>query len=142
MNTYQPNQPKNRLFPRTKIQLPVHYKFMEDGELFHALESTSNDIGAMGLGAKCDRHLPCGQHLMMNLYIPAEIRRRDQGREFFYENECQPVLILGELVWCQQNVENDYFIGVKFHQIESEHKRRFKNFLISKNIYHYHSTFA
>lgn len=129
---------RQRRCPRTKIQIPVHYKFMENGQQFHALESVSIDIAAKGLGAKCDRHLPEGQHLILNLYLPEEHNKQSE-KTIYVEDECTPVLVLGELVWCEQMSDEDYYIGIKFHQVEDEHKRRFEAFLRAKNIYQYNA---
>lgn len=127
---------KTRAYPRTKIELPVHYKFFEAGKVFHALEATSKDLGPMGLGASSDRFIPSGQHIMINLYIPKEKNGSLAiDKECYSEEECLPVLVLAELVWCQERESNNYSIGVKFCQIEAEHQARFKNFLQANNLY-------
>ncbi len=127
---------KTRAYPRTKIELPVHYKYFEEGKVFHALEATSKDLGAMGLGATSDRFIPTGQHIMMNLFIPNESNgSMEITKECYGEEECTPVLVLAELVWCREAESNNYSIGVKFCQIDAEHQPRFKQFLQDNNLY-------
>lgn len=124
----------DRKYPRLNLELPIHYKFFEDGKMFRALETVVENIGAMGLAAESDRSMHKGQHVMMTLFVPNDDVAHLLN-ESLDEESCMPVFMLSKIVWCKREEMGKYSFGVEFVQIENEHKRRFKDFLMSNDLY-------
>ncbi len=125
---------EQRQFPRGQLKLVVYYKFLEAGEVYHALESKSENLGTKGLAMTSDRHLHEGQHLMLTLFLPPE---KDPARppvSAVPEDECLPVVVFSRVVWCLPRDNRQYQIGVEFLNVEEKHKNRLKTFLIEHHL--------
>lgn len=125
---------EQRQFPRSRLQLMVHYKFLEAGEVYHALESKSDNFGTKGLSMTSDRQLREGQHLLLTLFLPPEPTTARPDNVAVAEDECLPVVVLSRVVWCLPRDTRQYQAGVEFLDVEEKHKNRLKTFLIEHHL--------
>ncbi len=124
-----------RTCPRVEVNLPVHYKYLENGRIYHALEGEAANVGAKGLAMRGDRPLLKGQVMLVTLFLPPESRSVDQHNYLqITEQNGLPIIILAEVAWCQSLGER-YTAGLQFLVPDNHHQRRLRNFLDNYHIY-------
>jgi hypothetical protein len=124
-----------RTCPRVEISLPVKYKYLEKGSVFHALEGRAENIGAKGMAMVNDHEIESGQKLLVTLLLPAAPARVDRasGRPGG-QAEAWPVIFLSQATWCRRQGDNAYRVGVQFLVSDQNHLKRFKQFLDALHI--------
>lgn len=126
----------SRMYPRMEVRLPVHYKYFENGSVYHALKGEVENVSAQGMAMLNDRPIECGQKLLVTLFLPPENARTDSRRCLnTTEENGLPVVILSQAAWCRSHGGEDYTVGVQFLVPDSHHRERFLKFLDDFQIY-------
>ena len=126
---------ENRCYPRLLINLTLNYKYLEYGNLYHALESRTLNLSACGLAMYTDRILPKDQHILMTLFLPRENVVANPGEKTKKtDDNYLSVMLLSSVVWCHQDENDECHVGLKIMQVEPEHKKRLQLFLASHKL--------
>jgi c-di-GMP-binding flagellar brake protein YcgR len=125
---------ENRRYPRIPLAFPVHYKFLEQGDAFRALESTTENLGAQGIAIRCDRKLRTKLHIVLTLFLPRNGKYKNKTKQVYAEEEFLPVIIFSQVAWCSVKEYKQYYLGIEFIEVALEHKKRLETFLIKHKI--------
>ncbi len=125
---------EQRRYPRIPLSVPVHYKFLEQGDMYRALESTTKDFGAKGIAIKCDRKLRKKLHIILTLFLPLNGKYRNTTKQVYAEENFLPVIIFSRVAWCAVKEYKQFYLGIEFLEVALEHKKRLETFLINRGI--------
>ncbi|MCK5218118.1 PilZ domain-containing protein [bacterium] len=125
---------EHRRYPRIPLNIPVHYKFLEQGDVYRALESTTRDLGAKGIAIQCDRELREKLHLILTLFLPLKGKHENTTKQLYAEENFLPIIIFSQVAWCSAKEHKQYYLGIEFLEVAPEHKKRFEAFLIKHKI--------
>ncbi len=126
---------EHRRYPRTLIKLRVHYKCLQKGDVSRALDSLAEDLGAGGMAMRMGQKLEPGQLLMVAVFLPKTDKRAEIiDTPVFLEKDCITVSILSRVVWCTMKKDHEYIAGIEFWDLNREHRKQFKDFLIDFNL--------
>ncbi|MCD4814237.1 PilZ domain-containing protein [bacterium] len=119
----------HRRFPRFRLGVPVQYKFLEQGDLYRALESHTENFSAKGTAFLTDRRIHSRKHILLTLYLPSGDHYKRNLKKAYPEENLLPVIIFSEVAWCRRKNQRHFEIGVEFLAVEPEHVHRFESFL-------------
>ncbi|MEW6515396.1 MAG: PilZ domain-containing protein [candidate division FCPU426 bacterium] len=124
-----------RCYPRKAFRFPVHYKYFENGKMFHALTGEAMNIGAKGLAMRNDHPIQHGRKLLATLWLPlSEMRGNFYGPEGEMRDNL-PVMVFSQVAWCQRQSQDQYLTGLQFLALDISHQRRLRQFLDNHDIY-------
>jgi len=131
-----------RRHPRLPLKLDLKYRVLIRGKTvqFESSRSLAQDLGAKGVALRSRRDLKEGQLLTMMLYLPPDRRRKPGGETVANpETECQKVNILARVAWSKKTDKGEYLIGAEFLDIDPEHRKILKKFLVDYQLDDIHS---
>ena len=115
---------ETRSAPRAHVNAEIAF-FIDGGEeqKFHLPKNTKfparlSSISVLGLSMICDKMLPKG--LVIKLEVP--------GEPFLFQ---ETMHIKGEVRYCRQVMLSEYNCGIKFLDIQRDHKDRIAAFVAS-----------
>jgi hypothetical protein len=134
---FQETGAERRRCPRFPLRFWLRYRFL--GYQLHSAEypSMSLDLGAKGLGLRCDRYMRPGQKLLLVLYFPTKIKRNQFSKTIIFpEKDCDRVSMLSEVAWCGPWKNGEYKAGVFFKDCPLVDLEKFQTLLEDLHINH------
>ncbi|MCD4814504.1 PilZ domain-containing protein [bacterium] len=122
---------ERRKFVRYQLALKVHYfKSVEQSFSAEKSQSISRDLGIGGVAILLEESLKPGQTLKVEIALPnvEDIFSGDQDSLAMSASE-KNIALLSEVVWCRQEKDKRYLVGVRFLDLEKEDAKALKFFL-------------
>jgi hypothetical protein len=120
---------ERRRYPRMPLRLRLSYQCLERGSVAPPEKNLAQDLAAGGLAMHCERVLPQGQLLMLQLFLPpAKAGAPDTGTEY-HEEESSVVSILSRVAWCAPARKGGFDLGVQFLDMDRDDRQTMKGFL-------------
>lgn len=122
---------ENRKYPRSRFRLGLRLAPLEPGKLPKPVRSLAADVGAGGMAIHSEHAYSPRQLLTVILYLPSmDYNHPPLEPPEYCEAECVPVTLLCRVVWCRREGERGYKLGLAFMDIERQHRKLLKHFLV------------
>lgn len=106
-----------------RLFLPIKVFYSEPGESKWRGPIPIEDIGGGGLKLKDKKRIKRNTELNLKINLP---------------DESKPILLKGEVVWCKRGTpKNAYSMGVKFHKMNCEDRKKYVSYICKKILFEY-----